>query len=157
VRKLRGVSLILSVFVLGLIVSGCGTEPDIGSPDKVIVYQNGKTTELEKNDGVYHQAVNITLDRFQDPVDVAKLAVLDEDISNMKSGEAVLEFIYLSPQTTTFNLSGFSTKKQQYSRLLFPLTGNYQDLMFLGDDTTYFAGPMGSLSSSEDLIKLLSK
>lgn len=115
-------------------------------PGNIVIYKNGSPHRLDASNPRYPKILQLIHNRMNEPFYVVKLAVSDGLIDQIKQQEIVVEFIYSKLQSVTY-LVHKTSKTFHYTRLLFPLTGTYHQLIFFGDDTGYFSGPLGQLSA----------
>jgi len=110
-RKLRVLALILSILVLFPTVTGCfSSSPTIAMPDKIVVFERGKETELTKKDELYREIFNLAANRLEETLNVAQLALEENFETTLKNNEVAVEFVYSSNQETTLKLSNSSKK-----------------------------------------------
>lgn len=125
-------------------------------PSRIIIYQKGESTEWNVSSHQSRELVCRLHDRIKEPLLEAKLAVSAPDIAATLQNEMVVVFRYSSLQSTDYKVSN-QIKTFKYTRLLFPLTGIYRELMFFGDEPGYFSGPLGLLADPEPVITLIGK
>ena len=125
-------------------------------PDSVTIYRNGSAAKLNVSDSLCTEIVSLIRNRIKEPIYVSKLAVSADDIVQIKEQETVVELSYCRLQSTTYNIMNTQQTKK-YSRLLFPLTGKFRDLMFFGDTKSYSSGPFGPLAAPDSVLILVHK
>lgn len=158
---------ILAIIILMLFSCSCGRKQEvyISTPDKIIIYKQGKTYEMEK-DNKFNEIVKLTNDRITynmcETLSI-KVPLLDTGFISTPEGEGwvqgrvekaykqciLVEFVYNKPQKFTKLNFDFT-----YSRLLFPLDGNDNAMMFYGPDDKY-NNAFGGLEDSTKLLKLI--
>lgn len=136
-------------------------------PDKIIVYNKGKQTTLEKDTESYNNIIYLTDKRLGKVKDfwVAECIVDEGMITETKNNEVALEFIYSKEVKTIFENKSYPIKFEKiYTRIFFPLTCEYSDncieetdWMIFGDDKEYYAGPVGPLPVPDDIVTLINK
>lgn len=123
-------------------------------PSQITIYQKGASTEWSVSSPQSQELVCRLHDRIKEPLLEAKLAVTAPDIAAMLQNEMVVVFQYSSLQSTDYKVSN-QIKTLKYTRLLFSLTGNYRELMFFGNESGYFSGPLGLLADPDSVVTLI--
>lgn len=121
-------------------------------PESMVIYRNGLTEQLNATSPRYSKIYQQLQQRIHEPLYVAKLAAIPQVLEQIKKTELAVEFKYSKLQSSTY-LVHKSYQRFTYTRLLFPLTGTYSELFFLGDTKGYYSGPLGQLLPPEDLTK----
>lgn len=122
-------------------------------PDYIVIYNNGKEKKITNKDPLLSKILDLTNDRFTNKIDYYKLVVEMSNLNKLEKQELVLEFVYYETKETIYD------EKQNYSRkykkLIMPLTGEYTNCIFFdtGSETSF--GPISTLASPEQLIKIL--
>lgn len=133
----------------------------ISSPDKIILYNLGKSKEVKKGDKEFDKIINLTNDR----IDTKKLSTVkdiidDEFIAKKKNRVMAVEFIYNKEQK--LNRDGLSTIK--YKKLFFELDDALSSAMLggpghiifqYGDSNHYKSSSIGPLNDSKELITIV--
>jgi hypothetical protein len=119
-------------------------------PDTIIVYKDGMTKTFYRDDKLYTEIVKHIDNRINSDLHVVKLGFHKDDMDILKQHEVLIEFIYSEKQKSKYWGS------VGYTHLLFPLTGEYNDLYFMETNNgNNYSGPIGILKSSEDVLDLL--
>ncbi|HYH02589.1 MAG TPA: hypothetical protein VEC37_05775 [Bacillota bacterium] len=121
-----------------------------GYPERMVIYRNGSLEQLNATNPRYSKIYQQLQQRMHEPLYVAKLAAVPQILEQIKKTETAIEFEYSKSQSTTY-LIHKTTQKYVYTRIVFPLTGTYSELFFLGDKTGYYSGPLGQLTKPENL------
>jgi hypothetical protein len=158
--------MLITSMLLVLLVNGCtnsvsqnNSKAIFSNPDKIILYNLGKSKEVKKGDKEFKEIIKLTNDR----IDIKKLApvkdkVSDEIITGKKGRVLAVEFIYDNEQKLSVTGDGFSPIK--YNKLFFELfdvtssamSGGPGHTVFQYGDSSHFKGSsMGLINESEEL------
>lgn len=107
-------------------------------PDSVIVYNKGKQKNIDMNDDwdIYNKIVSLIDGRYSSKLSTVQLAMPAEYESTIKNNDVAVEFLYKN-MTGSSSILGNDVKQYSYSRLLMPLTGEWSDMLFMGDNNYY--------------------
>lgn len=120
------------------------------APDIIIIYIEGNTKTISKDDELFHDIIKLTNKRANSKLSITKLGFHKDEMNSLMRQEIVLEFIYSKNQVSS------TGRKRSYTHAIFPLTGEYNDLCFFeNDDGTNFSGPIGPLNSPYLILDLL--
>lgn len=131
------------------------------TPDKILIYSNGNTKELDKDSSEYKKVVQLTEKRFHNKLSTATDIIDDSTINDMRKDGLGIEFLYNNEQELSIKGDGFQPFK--YYKLYFQLTsekyGNSQGstvhTLQYGDKEHYKGCSRGPLKYSEELVKLV--
>lgn len=140
---------------------GKGLKSVLPKPDKILIYSNGNTKELDKDSSEYKKVVQLTEKRFHDKLSTAKDIIEDSTMNDIRKDGLGIEFLYDNEQELSIKGNGFQPFK--YYKLYFQLTskkaGNSQGSMVhtlqYGDKEHYKDCSRGPLKYSEKLVSLL--
>lgn len=167
-NKILKVNIMLIISILFIILAnGCtksvsknNSEAIISSPDKIILYNLGKSKEVKKGDKEFDKIINLTNARIDiKKVSTVKDIVNDKFITGKKSIVMAVEFIYNKEQNLSIKGSGFSSIK--YNKLFFELFDPLSSAMLggpghtifqYGDLNNYKDSSRGPLKESKELI-----
>jgi hypothetical protein len=149
--KFRSILLV----VIGLILVTAGYKlfiKPIPSPEKIIVYKDGKSVIFNSSSKDFNRLLNLTLQRLPLKMSTVQLAIRDDEwelwIQQQPFG---MEFVYNNEQ---------KFEKVSYTRLFFQLVSNsndFSELMFFGNNGKVLPGPKGPLESPQELLHYLQK
>lgn len=131
------------------------------APDRIIIYSNGNSKELDKNSSEYKKVVELTEKRFHDKISTALDIIDDSVITGIRKDGLGMEFIYSNEQELTIKADGFQPFK--YYKLYFQLTsqkygssqGSTVHTFQYGDKEHYKDSSRGPLKYSEELVKVV--
>lgn len=167
---MRNIYFILSVFiVLSISLIGCSNEKGkdienvLSIPNKIVIYKNGTTIDVENTRKEYKSIFELTNSRFHDKMSTAQDSIDDSSIEYMKKDGIGVEFIYNAEQTMEVKGEGF--KPFTYYKLYFQLdskkSGNAQGssvhTLCHGDKDNYKEYSRGPLKYSEELVSIVTK
>jgi len=166
-KKIFKVNIILITSMLFILLfNGCtnsvsenNSKAIFPNPDKIILYNLGKSKEVKKSDKEFEEIIKLTNNR----IDIKKLSpvkdtINDDIITGKKSRVLAVEFIYDNEQKLSVPEDGFSPIK--YSKLFFELfdvtssamSGGPGHTVFQYGDSSHFKGSsMGLINESEEL------
>jgi len=153
--------IVIVLFVLALIVSiGYNIKQRLSPipiPDKIIIYSNGTSTEVDNKD--FKEIVKLTNKRFTSKISTIKDDVNNDLVLKGKNGVLSIEFIYNSEQKLSIFGWGDGFKPFKYNRLFFPLInfdnpGSTETFQH-GDIKNYYEHSRGLLNKSEELVNLV--
>lgn len=121
-------------------------------PNEIILYKNGDAQTINKDNKVFSEIVKEMNNRAHHHFNVAKLAFNRNDMVELKKREIIIEFKYSKKHISYIRLYG-----EEYSSLIFPLTGLYKELVFFDNSNENLNGPLGPLDSPDILLNLLNK
>lgn len=126
----------------------------IDIPDKIIYYHQGNQITIDKNNDKFDKIVKATKDRVFIANDVYKLAFSQSDLEGLKQKNDVLEFIYPRAVSVNwkYNADLDFIYSFNYNSIIFPLTGQWNDMVFFLPNSP---GPLGLMGSEDELLKLL--
>jgi hypothetical protein len=126
----------------------------IPKPSQISIYQNGEefritlgTSDSSSLNAIYRSITG----RAPANMTTAAMIVTEEDIQLIKGQQTVVEFLYDMDLDINFNLLPSSKISRNNVRsILFPLTGQYSDLLFIAsEDHKYETSPLGQLNRAE--------
>ncbi|MCM0648865.1 hypothetical protein NBE98_10805 [Clostridium swellfunianum] len=121
------------------------------TPDKIIIYKAGNTETVTKDSKLFSSLVVKMNSRVSGSLaGTAGLAIDKAGIESIKKTETVVEFVYAKKQKTSFG-----SDKKEYSGLIFPMTGKYNDLCFFDTNTNHYSGPIGPMGNNNEVLELL--
>jgi len=123
-------------------------------PNKIIFYDKGKKTTINKDNNLFTQVLELTDKRFDKEVEVYLSAIDKKDIAQMEEDELILEFVYSSIVETQYTIQQKSVITK-YKRLIMPLSGKQNTYMWFDRGDGSASGPFYTLSVRDDLIKIL--
>ena len=163
-RKTRlVVGVFMTIILISISVSINNSKAIIPSPDKIILYNLGKSKELKKGDKEFDKIITLTNDR----VDIKKLSTVKDTVNNefitgKKSIVLAVEFIYNKEQELSVKGDGFRPIK--YNKLFFELFNPLSSAMLGGPGHTIFQygdlnhykdSSRGPLKESEELNAII--
>ena len=144
-------------------VSTNNTNAVLKRPDKIIVYDLGKSKEIKNSDKEFDKIVNLTRDRIDfKKISFVKDIVDDGFIGQKKDVVMAVEFIYGEEQELSVN--GDSLSPIKYNKLFFELFDRLSSAMSggpghtifqYGDLNHYKASSIGPLKGAEELITIV--
>lgn len=153
---------IITIIILCIISIGCskGTNNDesykyFSVPDKIIFYNKGKTETIKKGSDLFHNVLALTDKRFDKKIDYYQLVMEMKSLKEMEKNEQVLEFVYSEMEETQYSSDPAYSRK--YKKLIMPFTGRYTSCIFFDDGGDTSFGPIATLSTADDLIKVLNR
>jgi len=166
-KKVFKVNIIVITSILFIFLfNGCtnsvsenNSKEILPNPDKIILYNLGKSKEVKKGDKEFEEIIKLTNNR----IDIKKLSpvkdtINDDIITGKKSRVLAVEFIYDNKQKLSLPGDGFSSIK--YNKLFFELydvtssamAGGPGHKVFQYGDSSHFKGSsMGLINESEEL------
>jgi hypothetical protein len=121
-------------------------------PDKIIFYNKGKESVIDKKDSKYNEVVNLTKERIKGIQDVYKSFI---DINGLKSKGSLLEFNYTAAQTFEYVTAQGKKEIISYTKLYFDVDVNDRENILMAFEGGQGVGPVGPLSSPDKLINIL--
>lgn len=106
-------------------------------PNKIIIYNEGEKTIIEKDNESYNKIIYTTDKRFERGRCLIEEIIPEEMIEDIKNNKIAIEFIYTEEIQTNYTCEGFGWKKI-YTKILFPLP---DCRAIFGDEEEYQAGP----------------
>jgi len=151
-KKIFVITIIGIVFLIIFICNFFGHTVSLDVPDKIIIYQNERQLEIDKNHPRFHDIYSLMNKRLeQDPV-IVKLIVID-DLSEIKKNVKLgIEFIYFNKKQ--FKLNNMT---QEIRKVFFPLEysgTNDEKLNFMYLGLQDYTNVIGGLSKSTRLIDI---
>lgn len=144
-KKIFKVSIMLiSIILFILLANGCTksasqnkSEAIIPSPDKIMLYNLGKSKEVKKGDKEFDKIITLTIDR----VDIKNLSIVqdtvnDEIITGKKNRVMAVEFIYNKEHELIIKGDRFNSIR--YNKLFFELFDPLSSAMLGGPGHTIF-------------------
>lgn len=120
-------------------------------PEKIIVYKAGNTEAVAKDSKLFSSLVVKMNSRVSGSLaGTAGLSIDKAGMESIKKTETVVEFVYAKKQKTSFG-----PDKKEYSGLIFPLTGKYNDICFFDNNANNYSGPVGTLGNNNEVLELL--
>lgn len=144
---------VCAALLLILIVCGRVLGNDKGEllprPDKINIYANGKLIELKDTDTYFEDIYKIN--RAPQEKKTTETCIEENTISEIKSGELAVEYIYLDQQTMELD-----TGNREYHKLLFVYSGwcSQNVIFFQGD---YQSGTIEHGVMGKSMQKLVDK
>ena len=173
--KLKAFSFVMAI-MLCFSLTGCSESKDpnerrigkqlknvLSTPDKIIIYREGSTKEVDKNSSQFKKIVELTNSRFHDKLATALDMINDKAMENIHKDGLGIEFIYYKEQSLSTKRDYF--KPLKYYKLYFQLTskkygssqGSNAHSFQYGDKEHYKDCSRGPLKYSEELIQLVEK
>ena len=150
----------ISIFFAILIIYYIFFAKFIAVPNKIIIYKNGNTTEVSRNNPLFKQIVSCMNSRISFDSGLVKLGIDKDWEDKIKNDEMGVEFIYSSKET--FRLKNLPFRTFSYTKLFFPIQSNdvnNENLMFFSRKDNYYngyhSGPISLSPCSSKLTKLL--
>ena len=106
-------------------------------PNKIIIYNEGEKTIIERDTESYNKIIYTTDKRFERGRCLIEEIIPEEMIEDIKNNKIAIEFIYTEEIQTNYTCEGFGWKKI-YTKILFPLP---DCRAIFGDEEEYQAGP----------------
>ncbi|GAH60909.1 unnamed protein product [marine sediment metagenome] len=106
-------------------------------PNKIIIYNEGEQTIIEKDTKSYNKIIYTTDKRFERGRCLIEEIIPEEMIEDIKNNKIAIEFIYTEEIQTNYACEEFGWKKI-YTKILFPLP-DFRAIF--GDEEEYQAGP----------------
>lgn len=171
--KLRIVSLLM-VLIFCISLVGCTQSDKINgkqigkelknvlqTPDKIVIYSNVGSKELDKNSSEFKKLVELTENRFHDKLSTVQDIIDDSTMSDIRKDGLGIEFLYNNEQEIAIKGDGFQSFK--YYKLYFQLTSQKYDssqgstvhTLQYADKDHYKDCSRGPLKYSEKLVKLV--
>ena len=152
--------LMISFIILCVILTGCSkatntqkSYKNFTQPNKIVFYNKGKKTTINKGSALFNNILEFTDKRFGEKIDFYLMAVEMKDLKQMEKDELMLEFLYSDIVETQYRIDPVISIK--YKRLVMPLSGEYTNCMFFDWGSKMSSGPISTLSTPDDLIKIL--
>lgn len=162
--KLKKISIFV-ILCMTILLCGCNSKKTtnlIKTPDKIIIYKDGKEYAIDKNDKDFNKIVELTNKR----IDISNLAICkdiinDDYVNQYKKKLLAIEFLYNQEQNFDINTEQFNPIK--YYKLFFILIDKDPDSASrsfacsfqYGNINSYIDSSRGILKSPDDLIKLI--
>ncbi|WP_238883460.1 hypothetical protein [Clostridium sp. YIM B02551] len=135
----------------------------IATPDKIIVHDNGKLTEVSKDSSEFNEIVKLTKGRFNFNMYITKDYIDDSTIEYIRQGGVGIEFIYNDEQKCYINILLLQSIK--YNKLYFQLEDKKNDTskysvvntFQYSDKYHYKDSSRGPLKYSKELVDLVNK
>ena len=135
----------------------------ISTPDKIIIHDKDKLTEVAKDSSEFNEIVKLTKHRFNSHIIVVKDDIDDETMQYMFQDGVGIEFIYNSEQKSYINI--LRLQSLNYSKLYFQLTdkdnntsqSSMVNTFQYGDAYHYKDCSRGPLKYSKKLVDLVNK
>lgn len=106
-------------------------------PNKIIIYNEGEKTIIERDSESYNKIIYTTDKRFERGRCLIEEIIPEEMIEDIKNNKIAIEFIYTEEIQTNYIYEGLGWKKI-YTKILFPLP---DCRAIFGDEEEYQAGP----------------
>lgn len=150
--------LVMILIGLGAIISGLliwkAITTDRKESAEVTIYVRGSTYEVLRDNPVYPLIVSAVEDLLYSADDRLRLAILDDDIKEIKSQGVALEIVY--PAEVEHTIS-YTQRKIKLARILIPLEGklaNDSAIIIYGKGR-YESGPFANRKGTAELKSLL--
>lgn len=123
-------------------------------PDKIVYYNKGKQTVIDKKNKKFDKIVKLVKARVTSANDIYKTAINSKDIEKQEKSNNVVEFIYTSKITMNwkYGKDNKSDYKFVYNSIVFPLDGQYSKMAIF---TPTSAGPIGPLKDPKELLNYI--
>lgn len=170
-NKILKVSIMLLTSMLFIfLANGCtksvnqnNSKAIIPSPDRIMLYNLGKSKEIKKNDKEFDKVISLINDR----IDIKKLSTVKDTVDDgfigaKKNTVMAVEFIYDKEQKLSVKGDGFGTIK--YYKLFFELQDKLSSIapggvgykvFQYGDLNHYKDSSRGPIKQSEELITIV--
>lgn len=156
---------ILGFLCIAILLCGCNSKKTsnlIKTPDKIIVYKDGKDYIIDKNDKDFNKIVELTNKRIVlKDLTIVKDIIDDNNIAEYKKEPLCIEFIYNQEQA--IDVDTWKPTSIKYHKLFFVLVdkefGTEENSIIYtfqyGDVNSYIDSSRGPIKSPSDLIKLI--
>lgn len=123
-------------------------------PDKIVYYNKGKQTVIDKKNKKFDKIVKLVKARVTSANDIYKTSISSRDIEKQEKSNNVVEFIYTSKITMNwkYGKDNKSDCKLVYNSIVFPLDGQYSKMAIF---TPTSAGPIGPLKDAKELLNYI--
>ncbi|MBK1812827.1 hypothetical protein JHL18_19585 [Clostridium sp. YIM B02505] len=123
-------------------------------PDKIVYYNKGKQTVIDKKNKKFDKIVKLVKARITSANDIYKTAISSRDIEKQEKSNNVVEFIYTNKITMNwkYGKDNKSDLKLVYNTIVFPLDGQYSKMAIF---TPTSAGPIGPLKDPKELLNYI--
>ena len=162
--------MLVSILLLVFLANGCNKSDSksnlkaiIPNPDKITLYDGGKTIEVKKDDKNFEKIINLTNDRINaKKLSTAKDIIDDKVMDGKKKIVVAVEFIYDKEQELNVKGDGFNPIK--YNKLFFELSnplssvkpGGVENTAFqYGDLNHYKDSSRGPIKEPKELIDIV--
>lgn len=135
---------LLPALILILLLCSCAAV-SIPIPDSMVFYDSGNIYMLDAKD--FSGVCSLIGKRIPPEQCCAALLILEEDIKAIKETGALLEWSYEEPVDFLF--------WKGVTRMMMPLSGECDDMLFYGIDETYRGGPIALLYDKQPLYQHL--
>lgn len=169
-RVLKAAALFILIATFIPLANGCKKATDqnesqslLNLPDRVILYDGGRSKEVNKDDKEFAKIVKLTNERIDSKKLSTTLDIIDDEIIDRKKREVIaVEFIYDKEQQLNVKGDGFNPIK--YNRLFFELydqlssvkPGEKENTVFqYGDLNHYKDSSRGPLKESTELLNMV--
>lgn len=123
----------------------------LNMPDQIIIYKDGHKKMISKNDRLYNKILELSESRLPAKFDTPQSAINTSDLNNSLKSFSI-EFFYSNEQA--FNYKGIN-QNFKYSKIVFPLTEQYNKFIIFYNSTNNPIEILGSLKNCEELLNLL--
>lgn len=156
----------LAMAFLTLSFFGCDNKNNsnvtIATPDKIIIYYNNQSKEIDNTNDEFKYIVKLTNERFsKEKLVMVQDIVTNEFVDNLKKEQLSIEFVYNDEQKMDTRINELSEIK--YNRLFFNLVNkspeyksSHAATFQYGDKDNYMKSSFGTLEQSKKLKHLSS-
>ncbi|GKU23692.1 hypothetical protein [Clostridium folliculivorans] len=123
-------------------------------PDKIVYFNKGKQTVIDKKNKKFDKIVKLVRARVTSANDIYKTSMTSREIEKQEKSNNVVEFIYTSKVTMNwkYGKDNKSDCKLVYNSIVFPLDGQYSKMAIF---TPTSAGPIGPLKDPKELLNYI--